>query len=538
MLKRLKLSTHLLFLFVLLGGITAALCGYALYAIQMFEKTIHAVDRQDLALSNAMSEIARHQLEQTLRLNEVLLNARIGNREKFEISNEGYIQSGKRLADNLLEGRNLSQKGIDQAETEQLLKALDAIKTGIKEIEKSHADFEHLGSSLIRGIYQYEFLTRSSQLGSGDHLAAEESETQHLAFLKNTLSTLEDETRSMEGNIKDVVEKIKKLSQTLTLDATMRKKQAYKVLVPGLLTVLGLGLMFGLAIIKIHRDREQKTYQAVEESKVTLIRAVNQMRNASRTLDSTGEKIQENIAKQGEVFAKGAEEMHDLVRTAESNLHESALATTLMAEGEASIEQTNLWIGQINQDADKSLSLGEAMARTVRALRESVMQINLQATNASAEASRSEASRSFVVYTDEIKSVSRQALQESEKMSGLLETAVKDIQTGHEHARTTRRRFADIMQVIDRTRTVMTNLAEAIRKQSGLVRTVQQSTSAVQGSLDSNRFLLEELSNARATIRSQVSVARKTFGNWPLGSSATESAAPAGTTESDESEPG
>ncbi len=522
MFKKLKLSIHLYSVSALLGGITLFLCGYALVIIQSYEETIRDVDSKNIPLTTALSEISRHQLEQTLRMTEILLQARVGNREKFEIANEGYIQAGKRLADNLLEGRNIAQKGLDVAESEAELKELDAIKTSIKEIEKAHGDYEHLGATLVRGIYQYEFLTKNAQLKSGDHLSAEENEVKHIAFLQSTLSTLEDETRRLETNIKNALEKVKNLSQTLSLDATAKKEQAFKVIVPALLFSVVLGGLLILAIIKVHGDRQLEESKALETSKVTLVRAVDRMRTASRTLDGTGKQIEENINKQAEVFEKGVEEMDELVRTAESNLHESAMATTLMEEGGESIDETGQWVTQVNEDADEAMRIAENLAKSSRRIKEAILQINMLATNASAEASRSEATRGFVIFTEEMKNVTRAAVQEAEKMSDLLEGTLKEIHSEHRHARATRRQFGDILKIVERTRSVLVNLAGAIRRQSELVRSVKQSNAEVQGAFQSNLYLLNELSGARSTIRSQISVARKVFGHWTVGKLTTE----------------
>ena len=504
MFRKMPLQFHLFFQYGLLSLLTLFLGIFALFMISDFERVILQVNRGKIPLSRSLGEIARHQLDQSMRFNEILIHAETGNREKFEIVNENFTQAGKRLEDELLEGRNLAQKGIEEADSEETLKTLDTIKTILKNIEKTHGDFQHLAAALIRNIYQFEFLTKEAQLTSGDHLSIEENQIRHLKFLKSELSAMEDETRRLEGLLKNAEEEIKKLSQTLAIDATRWKKQAFKIIIP-LLTLFSLGgLLLTLAIIKIHQDRDQMNKKDASQVADRLIRVVSQLETQFNHQGTTGERVRTLAAEQDRHIESAIRDISEISRISLENNEASIKIETLMEERDRNLVQTRQLIVQLDANTGGFLKAEEETQRFVQTLKENLMQINILATNASAEAARSEATRSFIIFTDEIKDMAKKTVTISKTVSNQMADALETARADREQSQTTRKNFDALEIITHKVSTVVNYLSKTVLLQSSLVKALRETAVLLDNTRQENRAVLETLVGSCQTAGAQV----------------------------------
>lgn len=518
MFKKLRLTFHLFILYGLFASFLLLLCGYCLFVIHDYEGTVRAVDQEQLPLGRAIAEISRHQLDQVLRFNEVLLFARVSDREKFEISNEGYVQAGKRMGDDILEGRNIAQKGIDAATYESRLKEFDTIKTLLKGIEKAHGDYEHLGALLIRGIYQYDFLLKNEYFASGDHVAAEAEATKHVTFMNATLSAMEDETRRLENGIKEAMERVKQLSQTLASDAKQQKERVFNRVLPLLFFALSSGLLLVFAITRVQKNREHSKNQLMDQSLLTLSDVLAQLQSAFQVLEPSSQQLEKNFSLQRDSFGDTVASLRDMMRLSEGQLQLSLQNQSLATAKKNLLEQTNLLVQQLNKDAGSMLEFGLETGKIIRKLRESMIQVNVMATNASAEALRLEATRSFSVFTEEIKELSRSTALVSETVSGRMDDAIKGIRADHLHASQTYEKFLEVVGLAGKENLLLEEATATTQDQAVLLRKLQSMTTEVDLALQASGPLMDQMKTARNTAQSKVGIALDTIEKITKGS--------------------
>ena len=508
MFKKFSLKVHLLILYGFLGLLLLSLCGYSLVIIASYEKAMRVLDREPLPLARTVAEISRHQLDQTLRFNEILMYARTSDREKFEISNEGFVQAGKRMGDEILEGRNFAQRGIEKADSESRLKELDAIKTLLKAIEKAHGDYEHLGALLIRGIYQYDFLLQKEYISSGDHIAAEEEATKHIVFVKTTLSALEDETRRLESGIKEAVERVKQLSQTMAVTAKQQKERAFNRILPLLFFALSMGLLLVFAILRIQKDREFSKNTLNNQSLGVLSQAMEKFQTTFQSLESSG-----STSEQTDFFQKGSIDhamaaLQEMVYLSEGNVRQFDKIQAVVTEKKAALERTDLLVQQLNKDAGIMLVSGEEIERSVRTLKEGVGQIRMLATNASAEALRSESTRSFSVFTEEINKMAQSTVLISESIADHLDSSIKNIRADRLHASQTHQRFTDVVELARKEAELLTQTVTTIQKQFVLMKEIQSITNKMHVVLENKEALLEHMNTLKSQLQFHVEAAQ------------------------------
>ncbi|MEO5355382.1 MAG: methyl-accepting chemotaxis protein [Magnetococcus sp. XQGC-1] len=518
MFKKLQLTFHLLTLYGVLAGGLLLLIGYCLFVIHSYDETIHALDREQFPLSHAVTEIARQQLDQTLRFNELLFFSRIGEREKFEMSNEKFVQAGKRLADELLEARNIAQKAMDLARSDAKWKEIDAIKTLLKGIEKAHGDYEHLGALLIRAIYQYDFLSKTEALATGDHVSAEEAAGKHAAFLQANLSALDDETHRLEGGIKDVTERVKQLPQTQAVDSAKQRDQVFQRGLLWLFFALVGGLFLVFAIDRIQKERGQREHQLTAQSLALLADALGHLQRLIQEWEPASQQLEQMMVRQGESLGKVVEEIRPLLLQAEGAAALLEQLSQLQGEERQLMEQASLLLQQVNKGADQMLESGTESGRAIHHLRDATMQINLLATNASAEAFRSEATRPFAVYTEEIKELARTNAQVAESVANRMEDALKNMRTDQIHSGQSRRRCTSILELARKEAELFARMAELLRQQPAILRTIQGVVTEAHATVQTSAPVLKQAQTARQSAQLRIKEVQDAVGGWPSGS--------------------
>ena len=514
MFRKLHLTFHLFILYGVLGISLLSLCSYCLFVISDYDKTIHTLDRDQLPLARIIAEISRHQLDQTLRFSELLLFSRINDREKFEISNEGYIQAGKRLLEEVEEGKMFSQKAMDMAESTTRSTELDAIKTLLKGIEKAHGDYEHVGELLIREIYQNDFLLKNEWLVSGDLVAAEEATTKYISLLKTNISSLEDETHRLEGVIKETVERVKQLSQFLAIDARNQKNRTTNGVLFVLFFVLSVGFLLVFAIASIQKQREKNKNSLTSQALALLSDTLTQLQTNFQKLESSSTQLEKSFIEEKDSFGDAMSNLQKMMYLSEENRQLSEQITSLNIDKNRALKQTNLLVNQLNEDAGKMLESEVETGRIIRNLKATVGQINLLATNASAEASRLGMGGSFSVFTEEIKNLSQAVVLVVEKVMHRMDDSIKGIHSDRLHAIRTHQQFSEVVEIARHEVDLLEKNLATTQKVHVLHQGVQRVVTGVNKALQTNVPLLDQMKTSRDLAKTQVESARDAVGGW------------------------
>ncbi|MBF0098887.1 MAG: hypothetical protein HQM04_06400 [Magnetococcales bacterium] len=517
MFKKMQLTVHLLTLYGVLIFFLLAVGGYGLWVIDRYDETIHAIDREQFPLSHIVTEMGRHQLDQVLRFNEVLFYARTADREKFEVSNEKFVQAGKRFSDEVLEGRNVAQKGMDLAHSEARVKEIDAIKTLLKGIEKSHSDYEHLGASLIRSIYQYDFLSKGEGFAVADPMSSEEEATKHLATVRGYLSGLEDEVRRLEGGIKDVTERVKLLPQTVALDSERQRDRFFYRVLPMMGFAMAAGMLILVIIIQVQKERETQRYRLLAQAVEQLGGGLQQLQIAVESHEPLSQQVQQVMGEQRPAVSRAFKEMQQMVLDADMLHILSGQMQDVVSQTVHGLQRMEGLIQSLHQDAERMLATESETGRALRQLKDSTLQINLLATNASAEAMRSEATRPFAVFSDGIKELAHINVTMAESIANRTYDTIRRIQLDQERAEQTQDRFGQLVGLLARERELFERMAVMMQQQPVLFRGVQEMVGGVNGAFQMGIPLLEQISGGWQMASARLKDVREMMGNWPKG---------------------
>ncbi|WP_130472410.1 methyl-accepting chemotaxis protein [Candidatus Magnetaquicoccus inordinatus] len=517
MFKKLQLTVHLLTLYGVLVFFLLAVGSYALLVIDRYDETIHAVDREQFPLAHIVTEMTRHQLDQVLRFNEAMFYARISDREKFEVSNEKFVQAGKRFSDEVLEGRNVAQKAMDLAHSEARIKEIDAIKTLFKGIEKSHSDYEHLGASLIRSIYQYDFLSRSEGFTSADPMSGEEEANKHFATVKNLLSGLEDEVRRLEGGIKDVTERVKLLPQNVALDSERQRDRFFYRVLPMMGFAMAVGILLLFITVQVQKDREAQRYKLLTQSLDQLADSLQQLQITVEGSEPLSQQLFQVMGEQRPAVSRALKDMQQMVLDADSLHIYSGQMQDVVSQTVQGLQRMEGLIQSLHQDAERMLATESETGRALRQLKDTTLQINLLSTNASAEAMRSEATQPFAVYSDAIKELAHINLTMAESIANRTYDTIRRIQIDQERAEQTQDRFSQLVGLLSRERELFDKIVGMMQQQPILFREVQDMVSGVNGAFTLGMPLMEQVKSGWQVASIRLQEVREMLGNWPKG---------------------
>lgn len=503
MLKSMKLSTHLLFFFLFLEILALIMGGISLGSNHRLNNRISTLDQADIPLITAVSEMSREQLNQTLRMNEIFLYGEMDEREKFEVANNGFINAGKRLTNILVEARHITQKGLEGSNSESKKKILDKVKTIIGEFQKIHGGYEHLAGNIIRNQYKYRFLTRAGIITGNDEQTLDDAEANYTKQLGKNISDMDDETKRLENKLKEAFYATKEMVRGLASQASMEKNIAWSGFFVAMTIFTIGGFVLAIIIGKIHLKRHNDTLNAQRKLISPFKAKADLMEKSLGKLDDLLSQIAVHNNKQADVVKTAQVALTSLGTLTNNNATLSTQTALLSQESDLKAKQSDQSVLAFKEQSSRSMGLAARIHKGLHDLVQLSMQVNLLATSASAEASRKEASRGFIIFTNEIKELAQHSVKSIEIISELVERDIKEIKAGYEQVELARKTLSEVMGASIRLSNGANRIEEASQKQSGLTVEIKREATQVQRNVIRNSQLLRDSNEMCGTLRSQ-----------------------------------
>lgn len=519
MFKKLRLSFHFSVLYGILGISLIGMFVSFFVVVERHGEVISEVDHVHFPLARTVAEIARYQMEQSLHLNALLLAARIEDQERFELANAAFVKAGKRLMDEMIVGRSTIQKGMDTAQSNTLLDAFKRVSALFATFKKAHVAYETVGKSLVRHVFEYDFLSKQAFLLSGDAIAAEEEAAKHVAAVGQALVDQEKTIRRLGTGLQAASEQIKQLSQTLALQAKQDKRVVLSLVAPVLLAVLVAGLVLVVVFTRLYSDQEKRNNRLTSQAMDMLSGALKQLYTTCRVMGPSSQRLDQTIASQQGVVENVFTLLTDLLRLSKQTFVSSEKYHALIREKEVAMQQTGALIGKLHDDMGDVLEAGVEGQRAVRALRDGMVRIDMLASHAHAEAVRSEATGSFSVFTQEIKALASANVTHAAEVSRQVDETVKGGHADRLRIIQINQKFSDMVVCANQEAKLCRKMAALGVRQDQMLQTVQRATEETQAAFKISMPLLKQLDAAGKTLKERLEVANNALGRWPGGPS-------------------
>lgn len=471
---KIKTFLPILGLFLLMELVISLVSPLAWWTITRVDDHLSRAMREEWALVRSVSEVTRQQLDQSLRFGELLLYGQVANREKFELANEAFIFAGKRFGDLTIEGRNIAQKGMELTDDPERRKSLESVKTVLTEIEKIHGDFEHQGAAIVRQIYQFAFITQKggaeSETAGQTHLAT----AAHHAFIAKALSRLEDESRRLEGKLKEAYNLTRDLSGQVASVVTDHRQRSRGILLPLWAISMLLGLPLAIWVAWNHERLRLAETNAVRQladpihrGAVVLLEAVQRVAN----LAASGGK---SLAGQGTPLQTAQTLLTELSAVTEGQAQNAHRLGETLEQKKRVLGRAQVALESVDHHLSQAAQAGEKMRKASQVMRDLVIQVELLSTNASAEAARTQATQGLAIFTDEIRGLARKIAQTVQTILDGVEGTLTHQLEGNRLAPELKQDFADLGEADHTLAQIMTGVAQGQKEQNGGLVTLHQ----------------------------------------------------------------
>ncbi|GAD24756.1 methyl-accepting chemotaxis protein [Acidovorax sp. MR-S7] len=453
----------------------------------------------------------------------------------------------------LLRNRGAVSRAIALNDPEETRKAAQQISDNAAVLDKSWTAFMATEHSQEEVRYAEDFERRRDQFRAGFLMPAQTALRQ--GDLDTALAMLREKDEALYAPLREDIVKLTDF-QVENGKAEYMHSQASSNMIQTLaigLIVLGVafGALFGLALI---RGITTSLRQAVETADAAA------EGDLSHAIDVHG---QDEVARLLESLAKMQDGLRKVVRSVHSSSESVASASAQIAQGNqdlssrtesqasaleetaASMEQLNATVRQNADNAQQANQLaqsastiaergGEVVSQVVGTINDIsasskkiadiigvidsiAFQTNILALNAAVEAARAgEQGRGFAVVASEVRILAGRSAEAAKEIKTLILDSVGRVEQGSALAAQAGETMDEVVGSIRRVTDIMGEISAASHEQSSGVAQVGEAVTQMDQATQQNAALVEEMSAAASSLRSQAQELVRTVGVFKL----------------------
>lgn len=478
MLKKLNLATPFFAFFLFLEAILVAVGLYGVNAVDSFKDRTMGLAELEIPLTQAVSEIYSEQMDQAWRFGQIMQYAVTDQKERFDLAEEAFVHAGQRFSDFLKEARKITQRGVDAAAEGEVREQLSEIRTLLDEVEKIHGDSEHRGAAIVNSLTELYF--QKGTEGEDDRFQnRDEKEKQFKVFLTQTVARMDEETQNLEDRLRKVSRLTGEMTATLANETDNLHLLAMGTLMPLIIIGVAGGILLALGISGLLLTSLRNPVGALADF-------MDEVNDASDKASAASVNMSNFTEEQRESLQLAAQFNASVEKLVDGNGDDAAEVKILLEKLGILIDHFNTVSTTLGGHAEQSANISDSLVHLVSRLNNTAQQVNMLATNASAESSKDGSAKAFGVFAEEIKELTRQFAANASEASALADTAGKNMNHGHSQAQEAVR-----------------NVAGMLHAQRQAVDLVDKVIQATKGQVERVEKIDVELSNLRRSQQAQ-----------------------------------
>ena len=515
------------------GLCIAALVGMSLFAVKQMNdigREIETIAEQDMPLTNVVTQIATHQLEQTIYFERMLrfaLEAETNPHAKDAYKNavKKFTEHGHTVTEELHQGEKLAENAIGHAHTAEELKEFKHVLEALTAIEAEHDVFEAHVKEVIE-LFAKGNLTEGIAKGETIDAEADKLDRELEALALELAEFTEKAAKTAEAHEKSALVWLTAIASVATVlvgiiawlmiqafltrplrnvatavaaltdgQTDIEVKVDYKDEIGDVTAGLEIFRQKLLENAEMSQANEAHQRQSVEratrlgqlntefDAEVSQVlqevsAASEQLSDTATTMSSAAEETQV----QSQAILGAADESSRNIQSVASSAEQ--LTASIQEIGRQTVESSNMSRKAVETAEGARTQVGELVANSqkigdvVNLISDIAEQTNLLALNATIEAARAgEMGKGFAVVANEVKSLASQTAKATDEIGTQIET-MQSMTSGTATA------IEDIVSTINKVDEVIGTIASAMEEQNAATQeishNVQQASAGAQ----------------------------------------------------------
>jgi len=490
---------------------TIVVAGTGIWQLESIGKEIKSIAEKDLPLTEIISKVTTHQLEQAILLERILRLGMTGSGHgdaHLQESEAAFEKLAHKVDEEILEAEELAKEALAHANTEEERVEFEKILHALEAIEHEHAAYNEHSAEIIALINQ----------GA-------------LRDAERKIAGIEEEEEKLTHELEALLAEIEHF--TIAAAKTAEEHEKFAMLLMSIVTVVSTVVGFGLAFwilrtqvvkpltevvnalnrlaegdtsaeVTLHSEDEIgqvaqafRTFRerTIEMKRMEQERAEQEQRSIEEKRQATldmADDLETNVKGVVDSVASAATEMEataqSMSSTAEQTSQQAVTVATASQEATSNVEtvataaeqlskslqEVSAQVAQASKATQQASSRAQHSNETVRGLAEGAQKIgdvvslindiaeqtNLLALNATIEAARAgEAGKGFAVVASEVKSLANQTGKATEEISqqiGAMQTVTGETVSAIE----------ELVQAMDEINSMTSGMAAAVEEQT------------------------------------------------------------------------
>ncbi|MEM5582789.1 methyl-accepting chemotaxis protein [Roseibium sp. AS2] len=538
----------------LLGLVVVAVIG--LFQLNKIGVLIDGIANKDIPLTNAVSQITIHQLEQSINLERafkagVMMSDHSEARDEFVEARHVFEKYAKEVDQEIFDARDLAKKAAAGSTSEEMKAEFQRVYDAFKSIAAEHKSFDEHAIEAF-DLVEAGDLNEAFEMQPG--IKAEEEKLNHeLEVLVHELEafTLDAARTALSAEqfalLSILVISVIVFAVSLTFAGILIRKAITRPLSEVVTGINALTSGDFSTDVKVHaRDEIGAVATAYQTFRDSMIRS-RQLEEEQREKNRLEEERAQKMAEASREFVSSIGVIVETVSSASTELQSTAQsmsgiaeetsnqatsvaaateeATTNVATVSSATEELSSSIGEINSRVSQASTISrqavdevaktegqmdqlsqtaEKIGEVISMISDIAEQTNLLALNATIESARAgEAGKGFAVVASEVKALASETAKATDNIS----TLIKEIQ---EQTQTSVTSIGEIGGIIARINETTTDIAAAMDQQDTATREIAQNvTEAANGTqaVSENIVSVTQSSQETGAAASQVTMA-------------------------------
>ncbi|MES2127032.1 MAG: methyl-accepting chemotaxis protein [Pseudomonadota bacterium] len=259
------------------------------------------------------------------------------------------------------------------------------------------------------------------------------------------------------------------------------------------------------------RDDVGQLLRAMQQMHMNLVAIIGDVRsNVDQIGTATAEIAAGNrdLAARTEGQAANLEEtassMEELAATVKQNAAHVEVASALIDEASAVAVRGGEMVARVGQTMDEITAAGRQIEDIIGLIDGIAFQTNLLALNAAVEAARAgEQGRGFAVVAGEVRGLAQRSATAAKEIKGLIGNTVQRLEQGDRLVAEAGSTMRDVVDSVQRTAGLMSEIALASREQSAGIDLVNRAVAEMDANTQQNAAMVEQAAGAAGSLHEQ-----------------------------------